>query len=334
MTYSNYETIPDEILIRIFSFITNENLNNIYNSLLVSKRWNKLATFALYNTLHFRNIQQRSNFFRGLITNNEDEGLSEKRDKYLDHTLLDHEFNLTRHAIHSPIDDTMYVDSPTEMTIEEEEDCPIPMKFINFVKNINFGLSPNEQNQENEGDENSGFNSSLEWRQHCVNASLNIISIYCPDLVSLNLSGCQYYDYVLNEFLENSKSLMYLDVSYSSIKQLGLEAIYQAVSRTKDPLPLREINLSGIFRFWRLNRDARFLPNLIKKAHNLRKLIILDCPNISDEIIEECKTMKDNLTIVYETKVPIQELYIKKVHPVNTKRDSNMTLASNNEIFV
>lgn len=39
MTYSNYESIPDEILIKIFSYITNDNLNNIYNSLLVSKRY-------------------------------------------------------------------------------------------------------------------------------------------------------------------------------------------------------------------------------------------------------------------------------------------------------
>jgi len=39
MTYPNYESIPDEILIKIFSFITNDNLNNIYNSLLVSKRY-------------------------------------------------------------------------------------------------------------------------------------------------------------------------------------------------------------------------------------------------------------------------------------------------------
>jgi len=328
MTYPNYEIIPDEILLRIFSFITNENLSNIYNALLVSKRWNKLATFALYNSLHFRNINQRSNFFKGLLNNNEDQYLSEKRNKYLDQTLLDHEFNLND-SVNQQIDDSMYVDSPTENEIIIN-DSPIPMKFINFVKNINFGLSPNENENNSESD---GFNNSLEWRQHCVNASLNIISIYCPDIVSLNLSGCQYYDYVLNEFLENSKNLMYLDVSYSSIKQLGLEAIMNAVSRSKNPIPLKEINLSGIFRFWRLNRDTRFLPNLIKRAKDLRKVVILDCPNISNEVIEECKTIRDNITIVYETKVPIQELYIKKDHPVNTKRDSNLTLGSNNEIF-
>jgi len=325
MTHLNYESIPDEILIRIFSFITNENLNNIYNSLLVSKRWNKLATFALYNSLHFRNIKQRTNFFRGLLNNNENQCLNEKRDKYLDHSLLEREYNFNQN-VNEQIDDDMYVDSPIENEIIIN-DSPIPMKFINFVKNINFGLSPNEN--KNNSDED-GFNNSLEWSQHCINASLNIISIYFPNIISLNLSGCQYYDYVLCELLESSTSLMYLDVSYSSIKQMGLLAILEAVSRPKNPLPLREINLSGIFRFWRLYREARFLPNLIKKAKDLRKITLLDCPDILDEVIEECKTIRDNVTIIYESKVPINELYIKKNF---VKKDSNLTLVNNSEIF-
>jgi len=324
MTYSNYESIPDEILIKIFTFITNDNLNNIYNSLLVSKRWNKLATFALYNSLHFRNIKQRSNFFRGLLTNNENQYLNEKRDKCLDLTLLEREYNLSE-KVNKQIDDNMYVDSPNENEIIIN-DSPIPMKFINFVKNINFGLSPNENKNE---DDEEGFKNSLEWSQHCINASLNIITIYFPDIISLNLSGCQYYDYVLCEFLESSTSLMYLDVSYSSIKQMGLLAILEAVTRSKNPLPLREINLSGIFRFWRLYREARFLPNLIKKAKDLRKVIILDCPDILNEVIEECKSIRDNVTIVYDNKVPISEMYIKKDF---IKRDSNLTLV-NSEIF-
>jgi len=218
----------------------------------------------------------------------------------------------------------MYVDSPNEIIIN---DSPIPMKFINFVKNINFGLSPNENKNE---DDEEGFKNSLEWSQHCINASLNIISIYFPDIISLNLSGCQYYDYVLCEFLESSTSLMYLDVSYSSIKQMGLLAILEAVTRPKNPLPLREINLSGIFRFWRLYREARFLPNLIKKAKDLRKVIILDCPDILNEVIEECKSIRDNVTIVYDNKVPINEMYMKKDF---IKRDSNLTLVNNNEVF-
>jgi len=313
MTYSNYEVIPDEILIKIFSFITNDNLNDIYNSLFVSKRWNRLATFALYNTLHFRNINQRTNFFKSLLTNNEDQCLNEKKDKYLDVSLLEREFK-----------NNMETDN-NEIIIN---DYPIPMKYINYIKSVNFGLSPNDNNDINE---DGSFNNSLEWSQHCVNSSLNILSIYCPNIVSLNLSGCQYYDYVLSEFLETSQNLMYLDVSYSSIKNMGLLSILEAVSRPENPIPLREINLSGIFRFWRLYREVRFLPKLIKKAKDLKKIVILDCPDILDSIIEECKSIRDDITIVYETKTPINEIYMKDYS--NVKNDSSLTLSANNEIY-
>jgi hypothetical protein len=323
MTYPNYESIPDEILIKIFSFITNDNLNNIYNSLLVSKRWNRLATFALYNTLHFHTVDQRSNFFKGLLTNNEDQYINEKRDRCLDLTLLEREFSINE-KLNQQIEEGMDVPDNNEIIIN---DNPIPMKYINYVKNINFGLSPDENSDTNE---DGTFNNSLEWSQHCINSSLNIISIYCPNIVSLNLSGCQYYDYVLSELLENSQNLMYLDVSYSSIKQMGLLSILEAVSR-ENPIPLREINLSGIFRFWRLYREARFLPKLIKKAKDLRKIVILDCPDILDSVIEECKSIRDNITIVYETKTPINEIYMKDYN--NVKSDSSLTLAANNEIF-
>ncbi|ORX64465.1 hypothetical protein BCR32DRAFT_287077 [Anaeromyces robustus] len=329
-TFNKYDAIPDEILIKIFSYITHNNLNDLYNSLLVSKRWNKLATFALYNTLHFRNVNQRSNFFKGLLTNNEDQFVIEKRDKCLDISLLEREFCLNE-KINKQIDkqnnDIMDIDECDEIIIN---DNPIPMKYITSIKSINFGLSPNENKEMNE---DGTFNNGTEWNQHCVNSSLNLISIYCPNIVSLNLSGCQYYDYVLCELLENCKNIMYLDVSYSSIKQMGLLAILDSVSRTENPLPLREINLSGIFRFWRLYRESRFLPNLIRKAKDLKKVIILDCPDILDEIIEECKSIRDNVTIVYETKTPINEIFMKDCS-ITVKSDSSVTLASNNEIYV
>lgn len=324
MTYPNYEAIPDEILIKIFSFITDDNLNNIYNSLLVSKRWNRLATFALYNALHFHTVDQRSNFFRSLLTNNEDQYINEKRDRRLDITLLESELNINE-KVNQQMEDVMEINDDIEIVIN---DNPIPMKYINYVKSINFGLSPEENKDMND---DGSFDSDLEWRHHRVNSSLNIISIYCPNIVSLNLSGCQYYDYVLEEFLETNQSLMYLDVSYSSIKQYGLLSILEAVSRSENPIPLREINLSGIFKFWRFYREARFLPKLIKKAKDLRKIVILDCPDISDSIIEECKSIRDNITIVYETKTPINEIYMKDY--TNVTNDSNLTLAANNEIF-
>jgi len=342
MTYSNYEVIPDEILIKIFSYITNDNLNDIFNSLLVSKRWNRLATFALYNSLHFHTIKQISNFFKGLLTNTEDENVNAKRDKYLDVGLLEHEFNLSKDA-NKQIDDTIEVDVINDDIYNDIDgidniqnnkiviyDSPIPMKYINSVKKINFGLSPNESQNTND---DGSFDNNIEWRQHCINSSLNLISIYCPTIVSLNLSGCQFYDYVFCELLENCNSLMYLDVSYSSIKQMGLLSILDAVSRTKNPLPLREINLSGIFRFWRLYREARFLPNLIKKAKDLKKVIILNCPDILNEIIEEFKTIKDNVSIIYETTTPINEMYMKKECSSMFKSSSNLTLAPNNEIY-
>jgi len=329
-TTYKYDAIPDEILIKIFSYITHNNLNELYNSLLVSKRWNKLATFTLYNTLHFRNVNQRSNFFKGLLTNNEDQFVMEKRDKCLDISLLEREFNINE-TINKQIDeqnsDTMDIDECNEIIINDK---PIPMKYITSIKSINFGLSPNENKEMNE---DGTFNNSTEWRQHCINSSLNLISIYCPNIVSLNLSGCQYYDYILCELLDNCKNIMYLDVSYSSIKQMGLLAILESVSRTENPLPLREINLSGIFRFWRLYRENRFLPNLIRKAKDLKKVIILDCPDILDEIIEECKAIKDTVTIVYETKTPINNIYMKDCS-ITVKSDSSLTLATNNEIYV
>jgi len=333
MTYSNpkkYDAIPDEILIKIFTFITNDNLNDICNSLIVCKRWNRLATFALYNTLHFRNVSQRKNFFKGLLTNTEDQYLIEKRDKYLDFSLLEREFKFNE-SINQQLNeqncDAMDIDTTNEIILY---DNPIPMKYISSVKKINFGLSPDENKETNE---DGSFNSCLEWNNHCVNSSLNLISIYCPNIVSLNLSGCQFYDYVLCELLENCKNLMYLDVSYSSIKQMGLLGILENVSRSKDPLPLRELNLSGIFRFWRLYRESRFLPNLIKKANDLKKITILDCPDILYEIIEESKSIKENVTIIYETKTPINNIYMKDCSSI-IKSDSILTLASNNEIFV
>ncbi|OUM58576.1 hypothetical protein PIROE2DRAFT_16102, partial [Piromyces sp. E2] len=286
--------------------------------------WNRLATFALYNALHFRNIDQRSNFFRGLLTNNEDQDVNEKRDKCLDITLLERELYINE-KVNQQMEKSMDIADDNEIVIN---DYPIPMKYISYVKSINFGLSPDESNNVSE---DGSYNDNLEWSQHCINSSLNIISIYCPNIVSLNLSGCQYYDYVLSEFLENSQNLMYLDVSYSSIKQMGLLSILEAVSRSENPIPLKELNLSGIFRFWRLYREARFLPKLIKKAKDLRKIIILDCPDILDSVIEECKSIRDNITIVYESKTPINEIYMKNYS--NVKSDSSLTLAANNEIF-
>jgi len=207
------------------------------------------------------------------------------------------------------------------------------MKYISTVKIINFGLSPDENKEINE---DGSFNNSLNWNQHCVNSSLNLITIYFPNIVSLNLSGCRFYDYIFSELLENCKNLMYLDVSYTNIKQIGLLSILKGVSRSKDPLPLREINLSGIFKFWRLYRETRFLPNFIKKANNLKKITILDCPDLLEEIINECKSIKKNVTIIYksmlESKISINEIYMKDLNIV-ANNDSNLTLASNNEIY-
>ncbi|KAL6594513.1 hypothetical protein U3516DRAFT_567221 [Neocallimastix sp. 'constans'] len=334
MTISNskkYDAIPDEILIKIFTFITDNNLNEICNLLTVSKRWNRLATFALYNALHFHNINQRRNFFKGLLTNTEDQGLIEKRDQYLDINMLENEFNFNE-SVNQQIDmqdnnDSMDIDTNNEIVLY---DNPIPMKYISSIKKINFGLSPDENKEIND---DGSFNNSLDWSQHCVNSSLNLITIYCPNIVSLNLSGCQFYDYIFCELLESCKNLMYLDVSYSSIKQMGLLGILESVTRSKDPLPLKELNLSGIFRFWRLYREARFLPNLIKKANNLKKVTILDCPDLLEEVVEESRSIKENVTIVYESKIPINDIYMKESNTI-TKSDSSSTLALNNEIYV
>ncbi|KAI8923181.1 hypothetical protein BC831DRAFT_472258, partial [Entophlyctis helioformis] len=112
------------------------------------------------------------------------------------------------------------------------------------------------------------------WEHRFVSKFLQPLAAFCPNIRNLSLSGCHMYDYAFDEMLRSLPNLERLDISYTTLKRAGLEAV-----ATHCRHRLMWLNVSGIFRLGR-NKTS----SLIDIAMHCRLL----CTMVSDETVVEC----------------------------------------------
>lgn len=119
------------------------------------------------------------------------------------------------------------------------------------------------------------------WEDRFVNPLLPLIASYIPHLKSLSLSGCHINDWDFSNMLEQLKLLERLDISFSTVKNSGLEGVSRYCRHN-----LNWLNVSGIFRFGR--NKPKTIAAIVQNCIALRTMIVQDCPEIdADEHILE-----------------------------------------------
>jgi hypothetical protein len=123
------------------------------------------------------------------------------------------------------------------------------------------------------------------WEDRMINPFLPLIASYIPHLMHLSLSGCHINDWDFANMLEQLSFLESLDISFSTVKNEGLEGVSR-YCRFK----LKWLNVSGIFRFGR-NRPV-VLAAIVQNCKALKILVVKDCPEIDkDEHISEFRNL-------------------------------------------
>ncbi|KAJ3257504.1 hypothetical protein HK104_007032, partial [Borealophlyctis nickersoniae] len=127
------------------------------------------------------------------------------------------------------------------------------------------------------------------WDHRFINAFLGTVSTRCVHITHLCLSGCQFYDTVLAEALSKLPELRDLDVSHSSVKSFGLQAVAESCRR------LKRLDVSGVFRFKR--NHWSLLVDIATHCRALTRLTALECPDIYEEVTIECRAINPQLSI-------------------------------------
>ncbi|KAI9346602.1 hypothetical protein BDR26DRAFT_855816 [Obelidium mucronatum] len=127
-----------------------------------------------------------------------------------------------------------------------------------------------------------------QWDHRFIAEELILILQSCPNLRSLNLSGCQLKLECIDTLVDSLKALpfgiQYLDLSNSSLKGWALLGIVEACRES-----LKVLNISGLFRFRRNN--ATVLYKLVESCPHLHRLIANQCPDIDQDLFMHISLM-------------------------------------------
>ncbi|KAI8802706.1 hypothetical protein BJ742DRAFT_858243 [Cladochytrium replicatum] len=270
----SFGCLPDDVLIAILDHI--HTTSDMHACMLLCRRLHHHAFPRLYRKVYFSSHFQRSKFFA------------------LPHRMAD---------IFSPVPEATKMLWEKTTTPEERAGSRVRM----LVREIDFGFGPRPGSEdvdvaaEDEEHDTNHLNTRSEypqvkrdlstrseygraWSHRFVSPELHTIRHLAPHLESLNLRGCQFFDSVLASTLSPSSPtsspfpLKHLDLSFSSVKSLGLSSI---VSNT-----LQSLMLDGIFKFGRQRTTE--LIEIVIACPKLRILSLLESPLVYEEVRVSC----------------------------------------------
>ncbi|KAJ3274912.1 hypothetical protein HDV01_001776 [Terramyces sp. JEL0728] len=125
------------------------------------------------------------------------------------------------------------------------------------------------------------------WSHRFVSPSLPLVGQLIPHLKGLSLKGCHVNASDFTILLETLTQLEILDVSYSTLKTPGLSQISRFCRHR-----LVHLDISGIFKLGRNKSDT--ILDISAYCTGLKKVVALDCPEIYDDILEDCKALSQN----------------------------------------
>ncbi|KAJ3008352.1 hypothetical protein HKX48_008577 [Thoreauomyces humboldtii] len=123
------------------------------------------------------------------------------------------------------------------------------------------------------------------WPHRAVSPLIVLIAHHLPDIVHLNLAGCQFDDGVFAENVPRFTNLRTLDVSCTNIRNMGLAAIASSFPG------LIILDLSGTFRL-RRNRSSH-LANIVQGCQSLQRISVLQCSDVAEAVVEVRETTRD-----------------------------------------
>ncbi|KAJ3329958.1 hypothetical protein HDU91_003715 [Kappamyces sp. JEL0680] len=121
-----------------------------------------------------------------------------------------------------------------------------------------------------------------EWSHRFISPLLPMVSSLLPHLQELSLCGCHINDNDFITMLRHLTLLVRLDISYSTLKTEGVNSVSR-YARHK----LEWLNISGIFKLGRNRQHA--IVNISAHCTALKTIVALDCPEIYEETLDDCK---------------------------------------------
>ncbi|KAJ1554459.1 hypothetical protein HK096_003464 [Nowakowskiella sp. JEL0078] len=284
--------LPTEILLGIIANIRNPS--DILNFSCVCLRFSVIGKIALRTSITFHSMMQRIKLENLLLSAME----NKKHESFVQ-------------ATQSPgiaCNDTFLFDLKAKVSVL--------MQRFGTLQKLDFGFDTHNELSSDLLEEELYMPKAdgqklygRVWEHRFVNQSILDITKFTPNMKYLGLRGCQFYDSVLEESLTNinqlgqprrltidskySLGIRVLNLSYSSIKDLGLQSIIQNCGC------LESLYLDGIFRFGR--QDCNFLPEIVKNCPRLKILSILNCPLAFKEIRENCLNTRAQMMVSGES---------------------------------
>ncbi|KAJ3086721.1 hypothetical protein HK102_012632 [Quaeritorhiza haematococci] len=174
--------------------------------------------------------------------------------------------------------------------------CPSKGNPFQLLKQLDFGLDVVVDSSLSSPDggeslpEKSGGYGSL-WEHHFVSPVLVLVSEHFPFLRELRLSRCQFQDAALEPVLKRIPFLRYLDVSYSSIRTLGLRYIAEYCQTH-----LEALDVSGVFRLRR--NKASVLVDIAENCRALKIITMYRTPDIVVDVQQQCLEVNPCLQLI------------------------------------
>ncbi|KAJ3313084.1 hypothetical protein HDV04_002401 [Boothiomyces sp. JEL0838] len=125
------------------------------------------------------------------------------------------------------------------------------------------------------------------WSHRFVSPLLPLVAQLIPHLKEISLKGCHVNASDFTILLESLTQLEKLDVSYSTLKTQGLSQISRFCRHR-----LIHLDISGIFKLGRNKSDT--ILDISAYCTGLTKIVAFDCPEIFDDILEDCKALSQN----------------------------------------
>ncbi|ORY38411.1 hypothetical protein BCR33DRAFT_720778 [Rhizoclosmatium globosum] len=333
-TAIHLEQLPNEILVAIMIHC-GPLASNLRNCFYTSKTLNAAAWQALaHRGIQFEHMAQRKRFAELLMMD-----LQASQNLKQEYSSLAPETSNTNPPTY-PHSLSPSGDSAIELDTEKYQFSTTPLlnrapfrTLIQTLRHIDFGFRPNTPvgiprgTSEPSTPPNTPFpigtaaaaaaatasssstSSSSEldfqfygnqWDHRFIAEELILMILACPNLRSLNLSGCQVKHEHIDTLVDALRRLPFgiekLDLSSSSLKGWALVAIVQACGSS-----LKVLNISGLFRFRRNN--ASILYKIIETCPNLQRLIAKQCPDIDQDLFMDVSLMTPQLKFVRDKRV-------------------------------
>ncbi|KAJ3126169.1 hypothetical protein HK098_007801 [Nowakowskiella sp. JEL0407] len=282
--------LPSEIIYGILIYL--HNPTDTLQFTLTCRTFAEIGTERLYESICLSSMSQRKSV-----------------EKYLDYAL-----NLV---------------SPTNSNTSKSASL-----FIRRIKNLqslDFGFGPHNELSSSESRRGSQYSQESEqnledsselygriWSHRFISPSIFSILEFTPKLRQLDLRGCQFYDSLLAHTLASLGSraiqsqpifqteakilepagIQVINASYSSIKNLGLNAIAENCNK------LEKLYLNGVFRFGR--QDGLALIEIVKKCPNLRVLSILNSPMVFEDVRNDLLDVRKKMVVDGKSSVGLE----------------------------